>query len=80
MKAVKFPTPLRPFVTREVLVETYEVRVVALPGHTFHLPLAVGPSPAHRKASVWREDGICVCKTVRSWDVLASGGGSVVVR
>ncbi|PNI99753.1 ADCK2 isoform 1 [Pan troglodytes] len=27
VKAVKFPTPLRPFVTREVLVETYEESV-----------------------------------------------------
>nr|XP_016800953.3 uncharacterized aarF domain-containing protein kinase 2 isoform X4 [Pan troglodytes] len=27
VKAVKFPTPLRPFVTREVLVETYEIFV-----------------------------------------------------
>ncbi|XP_075862781.1 putative aarF domain-containing protein kinase 2 isoform X2 [Microcebus murinus] len=27
VKAVKFPTPLRPFVTRDVLVETYEIFV-----------------------------------------------------
>lgn len=27
MKSVRFPTPLHPFVTRDVLVETYEVRI-----------------------------------------------------
>ena len=31
MNSVKFPTPLRPFVTKDVLVETYEVRVRASP-------------------------------------------------
>ena len=29
VNSVKFPTPLRPFVTKDVLVETYEVRMRA---------------------------------------------------
>lgn len=43
--SVKFPTPLRPFVTRDVLVETYEVRA-------WQLGLA-GPC-AHSQAIVAR--------------------------
>ncbi len=30
LQDVKFPTPLRPFVTRTVLVETYEVKMAVL--------------------------------------------------
>lgn len=30
LEYVKFPTPLRPFVTRTVLVETYEVKMAVL--------------------------------------------------
>ncbi len=30
LQYVKFPTPLRPFVTRAVLVETYEVKMAVL--------------------------------------------------
>ncbi len=30
LQHVKFPTPLRPFVTRTVLVETYEVKMAVL--------------------------------------------------
>lgn len=40
VNSVKFPTPLRPFVTKDVLVETYEVRRRASPSH---LPFISAP-------------------------------------
>lgn len=61
MASVKFPTPLHPLITRDILVETYEVRT------WFCLVLITGRS--HRRFRLKRRCGF-VGKTGRRLGVM----------
>lgn len=61
MASVKFPTPLHPLITRDILVETYEVRI------WFCLVLITGRS--HRRFRLERRCGF-VGKTGRRLGVM----------